>query len=204
MSKSVSLTDAVSIVYQGVSCASLPSGAEFSSLTQFFQRLKGTGFGWSNSFHCDLRPHSLHVFLPRMHIRERVFSVPVLVEVRDADGVRIPGWRLMELYADYERERAARHREVWAERYRRDRYEFRDGPVPGVFKRRRHKRKQPHLHSEMTFNQIVVEDDGYSDLEVKVRAKRASKTLLSAIWDHHGRSRRGESWKEYRSSQWRS
>lgn len=204
MSKTTSLSDAVSIVYEGVSCAGLPSGAEFSSLTQFFQRLNVTGFSWGDTFRCDLRPHSLHVSLPRLHFGDRLFTVPVLVEIRDADGVRIPSWRLVELCADYERERAVRHREVWAARYRYRRYEFRDGPVPGVFKRRRHKRKHPHLRSEMISNQVVLEDDEYPDLEVKVRAKRAPKTLQSAIWFHHGRSRRGHSWKEHRSSQWRS
>lgn len=201
MSKSISLADAVSIVYEGVSCAGLPSGAEFSSLSQFFQRLNVSGFGWADAFRCNMRPHSIHVSLPRERIGDRVFTCSVLVEVRDVDGVRIPGWRLIELYAEYERERVVRGRELWAARYRR--YEFRDGPVPGVFKRRRHKWKHPHLLSEMISNQIVLEDE-YPDLGVKVRAKRAPKTLLSAIWSHHGRSRRGDSWKEHRSSQWRS
>jgi hypothetical protein len=203
MNKSVSLNDAVSIVYEGVSCAGLPSGAEFRSLSHLFQRLNVTGFGWGDTLRCDLRPHSLYVSLPRMRIGDRVYSVRVLFEVRDADGVRIPGWRLVELCAEYERERAVRHREVWADRYRRDRYEFRDGPVPGTFKRRRHKRKHPHLRSEMIANQII-EDDEYPGLEVNVRAKRAHKTLQTTIWYHHGRSRRGHSWKEYRSEQWRS
>lgn len=203
MSKSVSLTDAVSIVYEGVSCAGLPSGAAFSSLTTFFQRLT-TGFAWGDVFRCDFRPHSFHVSLPRMRIGDRIFTASVPVEVRDVDGVRIPCWRLMELYADYRREREARHREMWAGRYRRGRYEFRDGPVPGTFKRRRHKRKNPALRSEMVLNQALLDDDEGFDQCVSARSKRASKNLLTAIYDHHGRGRRGNGWKEHRSSQWRS
>lgn len=109
----------------------------------------------------------------------------------------------MELFAEYERERTARHRALWLERYPRDRYEFRDGPAPGGFKRRRYKRKYPRLRSEMVSNQIV-EDDDLPEIEVKVRSKRAPKTLLGAIWAHHGRSRRGNGWKKHRSNQWRS
>lgn len=203
MSKTVSLTDAVSIVYEGVSCAGLPSGAVFGSLYDFFQRLNGTACSWGNTFRCKLTPHSLYVSLPRLHFGDRVYTVPVLVEVRDADGVRIPGWRLVELFVEYERERAARHRALWSERYPRDRYELRDGPAPGGFKRRRHKRKHPHLRSEMVSNQIA-EDEDFAEMDVKVRAKRAPKTLLGAIWSHHGRGRRGNSWKKHRPNQWRS
>jgi hypothetical protein len=202
MSKTVTLTDAVSIVYEGVSCAGLPSGAVFGSLYDFFQRLNGAAFSWNNTFRCKVSPHSLYVSLSRLHLGDRVYTVPVLVEVRDADGVRIPGWRLVELYDDFQRERTTRHRALWSERYPR-RYEFRDGPAPGGFKRRRHKRKHPRLRSEMISNQIVEEED-VLEAEFKVRAKRASKTLLGAIWSHHGRSRCGNSWKKHRSDQWRS
>ena len=203
MSKTVSLNDAVSIVYEGVSCAGLPSGSAFTSASDFFQRLNGSAHNWSNTYRCTLTQHSFCVSLPRLHFGDRIYSVPVLIEVRDSDGVRIPGWRLMELFTEFQRERTERQSAFWSARYPRDRYEFRDGPAPGGFKRRRHKRKQPHLHAEMISNQIV-EDEELPAAEIKVRAKRAPKTLLGAIWSHHGRSRRGNSWKKHRQNQWRS
>jgi hypothetical protein len=204
MSKTVSLSDAASIVYEGISHSGLPSGAEFSSLSNFFQRLTVSGFGWGSTFRCEMRLHSFYVSLPRLRFGDRVSCVPVLVEVRDASGVRIPGWRLIELYAEYKREREARASKAYDARYGHRRYEFRDGPVPGIYKRRRHKRKNPALRSEMVSNQDIIDDEEGFDQRVSARGKRAPRNLLAAIYDYHGRSRRGNGWKEHRSQQWRS
>lgn len=204
MSKSVSLSGAVSIVYEGVSHNRLPSGGAFDSLSSFFQRLSVTGYSWGDTLRCGFRQDSLYVSVPRLRIGDRLYTTPVLVEVRDADGVRIPGWRLIELYAEYKREREAALSEAYEARYGHRRAEFRGGPVPGTFKRRRHKRKNPHLRAEMVSNDLLAGDDEDYEQYVTVRGKRASHNLLTAIYDHHGRGRRGNGWKEHRSEQWRS
>jgi len=118
---------------------------------------------------------------------------------RDENGIVIPDWKLEEVAAH--NAEPPRWIANWA---RHHPHVFRQGPVPGVWSRRggRHHR---HLATtqERRANEFLRYDDDAIEYGIAARGRRSGYNLPTA-WDDIPDSRRGDGWKNYRRTQYRT
>lgn len=203
MSKNISLSDAVSIHYEGKPCETFRSGRSFASMRDFFSRLTPGLYAWGDKYRFNLDHHRFSLTLPRPWYLGKTYPMTTDIDVRDVDGVKVPNWKIIELYSVYAAEHEAERCAKIAAKNKRLGYKFRDGPAPGSgFKHGVRKRHRPLLKNEMTAAQVLFADE-IEELVPQPRTARSSKALSLTTWDHRGRGRRSKGWKEYRHKQWR-
>lgn len=128
------------------------------------------------------------------------------VVLEDECGITIPLWR-----AEEERQHLGdlspityRLRALLMRVYDPER-DFRNGPVPGVH-RRRWGRSYRHIHTQAERRDVLgfetdLRDAGEFPIRVKIRARRKG---IPTLWDDIQPARKGDGWKNYRKTQYKA
>lgn len=189
----------VMIVYEGNSCVELPSGSRFATLDDFFAILSKGSYPSKGCFSFSLGQNGFKLRLPRWKLLWGMVNMWVLVEVRDECGLRIPEWKLIELYEAYVRCREEYFRSIRQYRPVNGPHGFRRGPAWDGAKRNRRRRHRPALVGEIT----AGSDVDLEEYELKPRRNRSPRVLTDAYREFRGKGRRGNGWKCHRETQWR-
>ena len=122
----------------------------------------------------------------------------------DELGLRIPAWKVQEVYRNLPNVRTEGYRRSYRVRYNPDK-DFRNGPVIGIHHAKWHGSYYrpigtfPERRANAALGADYVE---LEDLPVRFKA-RGARTKLPSSWDDISFARRGDSWKHYRHTQYK-